>query len=80
MIQAHQTTASQVLQLNQFVVASYIVSLVYWAFSFAQQEAERREFTPQMRSFLLAVAGAARSTRVSLTGSHGDKPSEKDKN
>ncbi|MGD0156864.1 MAG: hypothetical protein ABSB50_12245 [Terracidiphilus sp.] len=80
MIQAHQTTASQVLQLNQFVVASYIVSLVYWVFSFAQQEAERREFTPQMRSFLLAVAGAARSTRVSLTGSHSDKPSEHDKN
>ena len=52
--------------LNQLLVASYLCSLIYWAFSFAQKEAERREFTPQMQSFLLAVAGTARSTRASL--------------
>jgi hypothetical protein len=78
MIQAHQTTASQVLQLNQFVVASYICSLLYWVFSFAQKEAERREFTPQMRSFLLAAAGAARTTRVALNDSRSDKPPKQD--
>lgn len=55
--------------LDQVVVASYFLSLTYWVFSFATKEAERREFTPQMQNFLLAVAGAARSTRMSLTDS-----------
>jgi hypothetical protein len=45
--------------------------------SFAQKEAERREFTPQMRSFLLAAAGAARTTRVAMTESRKEK-SERD--
>jgi len=49
--------------------ASYDCSLLYWIFSFAQQEQERQEFTPQMRSFLLAVTGAARGTSVALANS-----------
>ncbi len=35
----------------------------------AARNAERREFMPKVRSFLLAVAGAARSMRASLTDS-----------
>jgi hypothetical protein len=52
--------------LNQIVIASFLCSLLYWVFSFAQKEAERREFTPQMQNLLLAVAGVARENRVSL--------------
>lgn len=59
----------QYLLLNRIVTASYFCSMLYWVFSFAQQEAERREFTPQMQSFLLAVAGSARSTRMTLANS-----------
>jgi hypothetical protein len=77
-LQARQATASQLENLNRFVVASYICSLLYWAVSFAQKEAERREFTPQMRSFLLAAAGAARTTRVAMTDSRSDKPPKQD--
>ncbi len=55
--------------LDQIVTGSYILSMVYWIVSFAQKEPERREFTPQMQSFLLALAGQARSTRVAMTGS-----------
>jgi len=55
--------------LNSVVITSYICSLLYWAFSFSQQEAERREFTPQMQTFLLAVAGAAKSARIDLVDS-----------
>ena len=54
---------------DQIGVASYDCSLIYWIFSFAQQEQERQEFTPQMRSFLLTVTGAARGTRVALANS-----------
>jgi hypothetical protein len=35
---------SQYKHLNQAVLASYSFSLLYWVFSFAQKEAERREF------------------------------------
>jgi len=70
---------SQVGELNHYrdlqllTVSSYLASLAYWAFSFAQKEAERREFSPQMQGLLLAVAGAARSSRISLTGSSSGK-------
>jgi hypothetical protein len=59
--------------INRIVTASYVCSLLYWAMSFAQQEAERREFTPQMQSFLLAVAGTARTTRMAMTDSTTSK-------
>ncbi len=64
-----QAPGPQYHLLDQMVAASYICSLLYWAFSFAQKEAGRREFTPQMQNFLLAVAGAARNTRMTLTDS-----------
>lgn len=55
--------------LEQLVSASYLCSIGYWIVSFAQKVPERREFTPQMRSFLLAVAGNARSARMAMTDS-----------
>jgi hypothetical protein len=45
---------------------SYLAALMYWVYSFANQPAERREFSPQMQSMLLAVAGAARTSRAAL--------------
>jgi hypothetical protein len=69
MLHTHLTVWSQYAHLNQVEVASYVCSLMYWVYSFAQKEAERQEFTPQMQNLLLAVAGAARSTRVGLTDS-----------
>ena len=55
--------------LDDVVSGSYIVSMVYWVVSFAQKVPERREFTPQMQSFLLALAGNARTTRLAMTSS-----------
>jgi hypothetical protein len=80
MLQARQTSASQFQNLNRFVVAGFLCSLFYWLVSFAQKEAERREFTPQMQNLLLAMAGAARSTRVALTESReGKAPKQHDR-
>jgi hypothetical protein len=56
------------------LTACYDCSIVYWIVSFAQEVPERREFTPQMQSFLLAVAGSARSSRIALTHSTQSKP------
>ena len=66
---AHQVIGHSYHLLDVLGSASYVCSLVYWIVSFAQQEEERHEFTPQMRNFLLAVTGAARGTRIALADS-----------
>jgi hypothetical protein len=66
-LQSHQSTGSQYIRLNEFLIVSYLCSLFYWLVSFSQKEAERREFTPQMQSFLLAMAGTARTTRIAVS-------------
>jgi len=55
--------------LDRAVAFSYLGALVYWCAAFATQTVERREFSPQMKSMLLAVAGAARTARVDLENS-----------
>jgi hypothetical protein len=72
-VQSHIGTPMHYLELYRFLVGSYLVSLTYWVFSFAQKEAERREFSPQMQGLLLAVAGAARNSRIAISGSLSDK-------
>jgi hypothetical protein len=67
MWRTHQGLSPQFTILNLIGEGAYLCSLLYWAVSFTQKEAERREFTPQMQSFLLAVAGSARSTRIGLS-------------
>jgi hypothetical protein len=66
--------SSQFHHLDEVVMSSYICAMTYWVVSFAQKEPERREFTPQMHNFLLALAGNARSTRVAMSHSSVSKP------
>jgi hypothetical protein len=69
MVQSHEVAGPQYRMFDHFVEVTYLCSLIYWVFSFAQKEAQRREFSPQMQSILLAVAGAARSMRVAASES-----------
>ena len=55
--------------LDQAQAVSYVVAMLYWLVSFAQKVPERREFTPQMENFLLALAGNARTTRMAMRDS-----------
>lgn len=64
--------------LDEVVAGSYVVSMLYWVVSFAQKVPERREFTPQMQSFLLALAGNARTTRLAMTSSPELKKAKSD--
>jgi hypothetical protein len=66
---AHPDLAGQYHMLDELAAGSYICSMAYWIVSFAQKAPERREFTPQMQSFLLAMAGTARATRMAMAGS-----------
>ncbi len=65
-LNTHHVTGSQFRNLYYVVALSFLCSLFYWVFSFAQREAERQEFTPRMQTMLLALAGTARVTRVTL--------------
>jgi hypothetical protein len=60
--------------IDQVGAVSYLVCLIYWAYSFWQKEAARHEFSPQMQSFLLAVSKTARTSRIALQENnlHGD--------
>lgn len=77
MVQSHQVAGPQYRMVDDFLEAAYNFSLVYWIVCFAQKEAARREFSPQMQNVLLAVAGAARSMRIaasdSVTSARKDK-------
>lgn len=57
MVHTHQKAGVSYHWVDFFVALSFVASLVYWVISFAHAEAPRREFTPQMRSVLMAVAG-----------------------
>ena len=70
LLNTHQASLIQYKHLNQFVIGSFLCCLLYWVVSFAQQEAPRREFTPQMQNLLLAVAGVARAERAALANAH----------
>jgi hypothetical protein len=67
MLHAYPSMRGQYKHLSELVIASYLCSLLYWTVSFCQKEEERRAFTPQMQNMLLAVAGAARTTRIGLS-------------
>jgi hypothetical protein len=62
-IHSHQTVKNLHMYhiIDQIGVAAYVCSMIYWIISFAQQEEARQEFTPQMRSFLLAMTGNGRT-------------------
>ena len=64
--------------VEQILMASYFLSLLYWAFSFMQKEVLRQEFDPRMQSFLLTVSGAARAGRIALKDSSMQSSIRKD--
>lgn len=48
----------------------YLCALFYWCWSFARQEAPRKEFSPQMTHFLVSISGAAKRQKAALVRSH----------
>ena len=69
-LHSHQRAgAASYTLFDRIVGVSYLAALFYWVYCFAKQPVERREFTPQMKSMLLAVAGAARTARLDLEDS-----------
>ncbi|MGC9224085.1 MAG: hypothetical protein ACP5E2_09180 [Terracidiphilus sp.] len=78
LLRTHQTALIQYKHMNQALIGAWLCTLLYWTVSFMRKEAERREFTPEMQRVLLAVAGAARASRVVLTESQAGRPHRHD--
>lgn len=68
-VHSHQRLGLNYHVVDVIVAASYVGTLSYWLISFAREEAPRREFTPQMRSLLFALAGTASAQRAFLVSS-----------
>lgn len=56
--------ANQFFALDRLRVAGYLCSLTYWCYSFARQEAPRKEFSPQMAQLLVSISGSAKRHSV----------------
>jgi|SRR5450631_548225 len=76
-IQSSKGLTYQFHALDQMQVASYIGTLAYWMWSFARQEAPRKEFSPQMQNFLLSIAGSTRSARIAVQSEVNESSSRK---
>jgi hypothetical protein len=70
-LNTHHATMTRFKNLYYAVAFSFVCSLFYWVWGFAQREAERHEFTPQMRHTLLTLAGAVHVTRENLAAKGG---------
>jgi hypothetical protein len=69
MVNAHLATARQFSELSELVSVGFLVSMLYWVFSFARADVKRREFSPHMQEILLSLAKAAKVAREELPGS-----------
>lgn len=67
MVHVHQAFGDHYYYVDLAVAVSYLLSLLYWIFSFAQQDAPRRAMTPEMERLLVRMAGATRRQRVALS-------------
>ena len=66
-VHTHQkTSAPSYPWFDAVVTVSYLGALLYWVYCFARQPVARREFSPQMKDMLLAMAGAARVGRIDI--------------
>jgi hypothetical protein len=63
LIQSHSGQAETASHLKG---AAYLLELGFFIWAFTTKEVERREFTPQMREFLVTIAGRAQNTRAAI--------------
>jgi hypothetical protein len=53
--------ANQYYMLAHFRVSGYLCSLYYWCYSFARQEAPRKEFNSKMSELLVSLSGTTKT-------------------
>jgi len=58
-----------IIRFAQIQSGAYNLMLILWIWAFSQNEAPRKDFTPQMQEVLVTIAGAAKRTRLAVTRS-----------
>lgn len=71
MAHSHQFFGSNYFYVDLATACSYLLSLVYWTYSFAQPEAARRQMTPEMQELFLDMADVIRHQRSRLSRQGG---------
>ena len=61
--------AFQYHSLDQLRTIGYLCAVSFWVWSFAKKEAPRKEFSPQMATFLVSIAETAKRNRAALARS-----------
>ena len=56
-------------RLAQIQSAAYNFTLIFWIWAFSRNEAQRKDFTPQMQEVLVTIAESAKRTRLAVTRS-----------
>lgn len=67
LMHSHQALGLHYYYVDVAIACSYLLSLVYWIYSFSQPETARREMTPEMQDLLLGMAGMLRRQRYGLS-------------
>jgi hypothetical protein len=60
-------------RLAQIQSAAYNFTLIFWIWAFSRNEAQRKDFTPQMQEVLVTIAESAKRTRLAVTRSSDRK-------
>jgi hypothetical protein len=61
-----QSNFGSSLTADHLKVGAYLLELGFFLWAFTTKEAERREFSPQMREFLISISHRARDTRAAV--------------
>ena len=56
-------------RLMRIQSAAYNITLAFWIWAFSRNEAQRKDFTPQMQEVLVTIAESAKRTRLAVTRS-----------
>ena len=67
MMHTRQSYGLNYFYVDIAIACSYLMSLLYWCYSFAQQETARREMTPEMQGLLVGLAKVMRKQREQLS-------------
>ena len=73
-VHLHQSSGWQYFWVDTAVACSYLISLVYWIYSFAQKEPARCEITPEMRRVLRGVSDVIRVQQAWLRSQRITEP------
>ena len=69
-LHAEPDYAQKYREIAQLAIVGYLCALYYWCFSFARQEAPRKEFNSKMSDFLISMNGPLKQQQSIVARKH----------